>query len=171
MKITSYFTTAGIPTLGLVPTIQVWEISGTSSVSVLNDSMIELSAPGFYVYEFSNNYSKDYLVSIDGGITLSQHDRYKVVSISATSELADQVASNVLNSVVQGTNTVATTLIELLDLGRLLLKYEANRTKLDQVNKTLTVYDDDNITPLKVFALKDFAGLSSLEEIAERMPL
>ncbi len=59
----------------------------------------------------------------------------------------------------------ATTLIQTL------MKYESNRTKIDQTAKTLTVFDDDGITPLKVFNLRDFAGNSSITEVAEKVPV
>lgn len=51
-----------------------------------------------------------------------------------------------------------------------LLKYEKNRTKIDQTAKTMTVFDDDGVTVLKVFDLKDFAGQPSITQVAERAP-
>lgn len=51
-----------------------------------------------------------------------------------------------------------------------LLKYSKNRTRVDQAAKTLTIYDDDTLTPIKVFNLKDFSGAGSITEIAERLP-
>lgn len=56
-----------------------------------------------------------------------------------------------------------------VELTRLILKYQRNRTKIDQFNFTLTVYDDDGVTPIRVFNLKDFNGLQSLTEVAERV--
>jgi hypothetical protein len=58
----------------------------------------------------------------------------------------------------------------VLDLVQTLLKYSKNRTRVDQTAKTLTVYDDDTLTPIKVFDLKDFTGSPSYTEVAERMP-
>jgi hypothetical protein len=51
-----------------------------------------------------------------------------------------------------------------------LIKYEANRTKIDQTAKTLTVFDDDGVTPFRVFDLRNFAGQASITEVAERAP-
>ena len=51
-----------------------------------------------------------------------------------------------------------------------ILKYSANRTKIDKIAKTLTVFDDNGTTPIKVFDLKDFNGVASITEIAERAP-
>lgn len=59
---------------------------------------------------------------------------------------------------------IATTLINTL------IKYQGNRTKINQTEKTLTVYDDDGITALKVFDLKNFDGINSITEVAERDP-
>lgn len=56
-------------------------------------------------------------------------------------------------------------------LVELLLKYETNRTKIDKVAKTLTVYDNNGTTVLKVFNLKDSTGVPSVDEIAERVPV
>jgi hypothetical protein len=56
------------------------------------------------------------------------------------------------------------------DLITTLMKYEMNRTKIDQTAKTLTVYDDDGTTPIRVFDLKNFVGANSITEIAERDP-
>jgi hypothetical protein len=51
-----------------------------------------------------------------------------------------------------------------------ILKYHKNRTLIDENAFTLTVYDDDNVTPIKVFNLKDEAGLASIVSIFERIP-
>lgn len=51
-----------------------------------------------------------------------------------------------------------------------ILKYSANRTEIDPVANTLTVFDDDNITPLRIFDLYDRNNVSSTDEIAERIP-
>lgn len=56
-------------------------------------------------------------------------------------------------------------------LVELLLKYESNRTKVDNIAKTLTVYDNDGTSILKVFNLKDFTGTPSVTTIAERIPV
>jgi hypothetical protein len=58
-----------------------------------------------------------------------------------------------------------------LSLLATLLKYETNRTKIDKIAMTLTVYDDDGVTPLKVFSLKDSTGASSVTEVCERRPI
>lgn len=56
------------------------------------------------------------------------------------------------------------------DLINVLLKYSANRTKIDNIAMTMTVYDNDGTTPLRIFDLKNFTGTASITEIAERAP-
>lgn len=61
------------------------------------------------------------------------------------------------------TDIVATTLT--------ILKYHANRTLIDETAFTLTVFEDDRVTPLIVFDLKDETGTASITSIFERIPL
>jgi len=51
-----------------------------------------------------------------------------------------------------------------------ILKYHKNRTLIDETAFTLTVYDDDQITPIRVYDLKDENGISSITSIFERIP-
>lgn len=62
----------------------------------------------------------------------------------------------------------STTTHSLIDV---LVKYENNRTKIDKTAKTLTIYDDDGITPIKVYNLKNAAGVPSTDEVTERIPV
>ncbi|MDE1830695.1 MAG: hypothetical protein KGI25_10280, partial [Thaumarchaeota archaeon] len=59
----------------------------------------------------------------------------------------------------------------VLDLVQLLLKYETNRTKIDPGAMTLTVYEDDCTTPLRVFQLLDTTGSPSITQVSERKPI
>ena len=80
--------------------------------------------------------------------------------IKAVSELTN-------NKVVSMENTINNT----SSFVQVLLKYSTNRTQVDSTNKTLTVFDDDNITPIKIFRLLDLAGNPSIDAVYERMPL
>ena len=51
-----------------------------------------------------------------------------------------------------------------------LIKYQRNRSVIDPVAFTLTIYEDDKTTPLKVFDLKDQNGVASVTKIFERIP-
>lgn len=68
-------------------------------------------------------------------------------------------------------NTIKTQLTIVSDLVATLMKYQKNRTKVDQNSKRLYIYDDDGVTVLKSFNLHDFNGLSSVTQIAERIPI
>lgn len=75
-----------------------------------------------------------------------------------------------IDDVLTDTDTIINSLQSCISLVNEILKYGSNRTKIDKNIKTLTVYDDDGVTPLKVFDLKDFNGVASITEIAERVP-
>lgn len=51
-----------------------------------------------------------------------------------------------------------------------LLKYQGNKMLIDPLQFTMTVYDDDGTTPIKVFDLKDENGVSSITSILQRLP-
>lgn len=57
-----------------------------------------------------------------------------------------------------------------VSLATTLLKYQRNRTRIDTTAKTLTIYDDDDLTPITIFDLKDTGGSPSITEISERLP-
>lgn len=123
------------------------------------------------------------LVTTEGGETIP-------VEVPSSAEIADAVWNRMaVNHISTGTfgsyvNMIKATgdlqlteiysmkaKIDVIDnLVDTLLKYEANKTKINQTDKTLTVFDDDGITPLKVFDLKNFSGAPSITEIAERDP-
>ncbi len=51
-----------------------------------------------------------------------------------------------------------------------ILKVSKNRWKIDTANKTQTIYDDDGVTPLITFDLKDANNKASTVRIFERDP-
>ncbi len=58
-------------------------------------------------------------------------------------------------------------ILALMDVVR---KYNTNRTRIDPASKTLTVYDDDCVTPLRIFRLLDSTGAPNTEDVCERNP-
>ncbi len=153
--------------------------------------MVEMG-DGFYTFDFSTllGYDPDmsFLVRSDGGNTLNASDRYQVANISPIDgvtnyTVSDQVwneqsvdhttagsTGQILNSMYADVVQLRLDVIAILDLVELVLKYEANRTKIDKTAKTLTVYDNDGVTPIRVFQLKDSNGVPSITEICERIP-
>jgi hypothetical protein len=101
------------------------------------------------------------------------HMRNDVADAKAASESVDQRVVEQLEQVAEIQTDVTSVLSNLgavTDLLNTLLKYDTNRTQIDKNAKTMTVFDDDGVTPLRVFDLKDFAGIPSITEIAERAP-
>lgn len=78
-----------------------------------------------------------------------------------------KTATDDVKTVVDG---IAVSEASLTSLLQTLLKYSKNRTRIDKIAKTLTIYDDDTLTPIKVFDLKDASGNPSITEIIERLP-
>ena len=122
--------------------------------------------------------------TIDGGALLNACERYK---ISGNESYVEDIAPAVweetaTNHVAAGTTglllsqinaNVASILISeaaMTVLLNTLVKYERNRTKIDTNAATLTIYDDDCVTPLTVFDLRDFNGMPSVQEVCERVP-
>lgn len=68
-------------------------------------------------------------------------------------------------------NTALAALTSITDAANLLLKYQENRTVIDKLNNTLTVYDDDGVTPILTFTLLNSLGSPSTDEVAERVPV
>lgn len=150
---------------------------------------------GFYKYTYTDIAGFDslltYVFRTDGGPTLSAGERYQstqVDPIQVGGNVADQVWNEVMAShLIAGTtgetlaqtnaNTVAiaNNLFlnpnSVLDLCQLLVQLETNRTKIDPVAKTLTIYENDCVTPLRVFSLLDTTGTPSITEVAERKPI
>ena len=52
-----------------------------------------------------------------------------------------------------------------------LIKYQRNKSIIDPIAFTLTIYEDDQTTPLTVFDLKDSAGVASITSIFQRIPV
>lgn len=59
---------------------------------------------------------------------------------------------------------------EMLTILAELRKANFNRSKIDPVAKTLTIYDDDAVTPIVIFDLLDTNQQSSTDEVAEKVP-
>lgn len=178
--------------MGLTPTIRIWEVSALSHVLVVTDEDMTEIGDGFYKYNFSTyDDTKRYVFRADGGVGLANNERYEY---AATEELT--IADSSVTSIVDGvwdeaagshllagstgemlahvkadTSSISISNSALTSLVNTLLKYERNRTKIDTVNKTLTVYDDDCTTVLHTFSLRDSSGNPSVSEVCDRVPI
>jgi len=176
--ITSFFTKKGVPQFGLQPIIRIWEVSGTDHTLVIgapdgtgdpgtgigtDGEMVEvktagtpISQDGFYKFEFTDTMgydpTKTYITRADGGSTIPFGERYQSAEIDSADALTQADINNINTIVVE------------------ILKYHKNRTLIDENNFTLTIFDDDGTTPIRVFDLKDENGVASITSIFERLP-
>ncbi len=67
-------------------------------------------------------------------------------------------------------NLVTAKSCDILTFTETLLKFQANRTVLDKIAFTLTIYDNDRVTPIRVFDLRELGVGPSITEITERLP-
>lgn len=180
---------------GTTSTIIVGAPSGTGSNT---DGVQTASGAGFYTFVFTDligyNESKKYLVRVDGGPSLPATDRFQSGSVEPALSAADvqnvaqETSATVwnetlgtfttpgsvgyaINQIRANTEQLALDVIDVTALLNLLLKYETNRTRIDTTAKTLTVYDDDCATVLRVFQLRDSFGNASTDQVCERLPI
>lgn len=148
---------------------------------------------GFYQFVFNTGLgydpSKEYLVRVDGGPALATRIRYQTGEITSLNvenisdgvwdePRADHLDVGSTGEVVSLIKADTADIIDklyldadsVLDVVQLLLKMEAGRTRIDPTAKTLTVFDEDCTTPLRVFELLDSGGNPSITEVCERVP-
>lgn len=191
--ITSFFTNNGAPATGLAPTVKIWELDATNptiNTLVINGGLMVEIGDGWYRYDFlTYDPNKGYVITTDGGGILPTYERYSVAANETYAEEVTEVMMNevtasdyntpgsfgaILNQTHANTSTILTTCIvdmtAVVGMLEELLMYDKNRTKLDKIAKTLTVYGDDNVTPIRIFDLKDGNGIPSVAEVCERVP-
>lgn len=194
LTIESLFTVGGTPTIGLSPTIRIWEIIGITKTLIIGPSAMVDVGDGFYLYEFTTGLgyddTKSYTSLVDGGVNLPPNERYQTinyepcVSTTIVSSIASAVweepmiahmtvgtTGEALNQISADTTQIRLDIVTLLDWVNQLLKYNRNKTKIDIVNKELIVYDDNGTTVFKRFQLKDSNGVLSVTEVCERLPI
>lgn len=179
---------------GTTQTLIIGSPSGTGQIT--DGIMLEIvtgspaTSDGFYTFLFTDivgyDGAKKYLIRTDGGPSLAVADRYQVGEIEPlVDEMANAVwdeqlapdhqqigsAGLTLSQIKADTTQLFLDLANVSDLVNLLLKYDTNRTKIDDVANTLTVYDDDCTTVLRVFQLLDQTGTPSTDSVCERKPV
>lgn len=192
--------TPGYPTVrvwevsGAVQTLIVGAPNGTGQntdgimAEIVGDGS-PIRKDGFYTLLFTDTIgydpSKKYLVRSDGGTSLPDADRYQTAEIDPiedaitkgvwdvdrTEHLGTDSTGLALSQIKADTTQLFLDLDAINDLVTLLLKYDTNRTKIDETAKTLTIYDDDCTTVLRVFELLDQWGVPSTDSVCERKPI
>lgn len=166
--ITSKFYLCGVPATGLSPTIDIWQLDPLNPLLatevVTAGAMVPTPQPGWYRYDFlTYDPSQTYTMTADGGPTLPIADRYKD---AANESYEEDIAYEVWEEASASHVTPAT----MGFLVTFIRKMLTNRNRIDETLNTLTIYDDDKVTPLIVFNLKDQFGTPSTNPIAERTP-
>lgn len=193
--INSYFAKNGTPKTGLSPIIRIWEVNASSETLIISAGAMTEIGDGLYKYVFTQGSGYDeqkrYVTRSDGNNnTLSDAEKYSVgvtdesgLSQATVDRIVDNVwdenATDHINAGTTGlllneisadtTQLRADNIIEISILD-LLLKYERNKTEIDKVNATLTIFDDDGVTPLTIFDLKNSTGAPSITEVCIRVP-
>jgi hypothetical protein len=191
-------TTAGYPKVriwevnGSVQTLIVGAPSGTGQSTDGVMTEIATGSPeikdGFYTFLFTDTIgydpTKKYLIRSDGGPSLPNQDRYQTAEINPFEETiidgvwnedrTEHLSANsfglAVNQVKADTTQLFLDISAVQNIVDLILKFDTNRTKIDETNKTLTVFDDDCVTPLRVFHLFDQFGNLSTDSVCERKP-
>ena len=91
--------------------------------------------------------------------------------VAQTNTSVDLIASDVATVIDAGVSSILVSQAAAQSLIETLLKYQRNRTRIDKNAKQMIIYDDDTLTPIKIFDLKDSNGDPSITEIIERMPV
>lgn len=192
MIITTFITNNSLPAGGLAPSILLYSVDDAGQTLVISgDPMSEIGS-GFYKYIFElYDSTMNYVYLIDAGTGVTANERFKY---GATQEVKleqsqnETIASSVWDEQSSDhTNTgsfgemlsftkadTANIVINQSTINTListLLKYQRNRTRIDPTAKTLTIFDDDCMSVLQVFDLKDSTGAPSVVEVCERSPL
>jgi len=111
----------------------------------------------------------DFLVNTDGAFNTSIR--------LETSQLTQTVITDQMN-IIEGKIDIVDANVDLikidttniLDVVNDILKHHHNRTFIDENAFTLTVYENDGVTPHRVYDLKDENGVASITSIFERIP-
>lgn len=91
------------------------------------------------------------------------------ISSRATQTSVDNVQTTT-NNIETKVDAITVTVGNMSLVINTILKHSTNKSIIDLTTKTLTIYDDDGLTPLVVFDLKDSAGVASITDIYQRIP-
>jgi hypothetical protein len=107
MKILAFFTSNGIPAMGLVPIIRIRNLLDNSLV--VTDAIMAEVGDGHYQYNFTSyNKDIDYAIRCDGGISLSGMERY---TYAGNENYIDDI-SETITETTSGSNTTINTKLD-----------------------------------------------------------
>lgn len=180
--ISAFITLNGVPQINLTPSpiVTIYDAL-TNNILISNQPMIEIGG-GFYKYTVTDyDESIEYLFLADAGASFPEQERYYYGTLAQIDNIdANRLSSNIWNypsntlfqpntfgELIQNLDSSVSISVDVLSL---LLKYQTNRTKINSSDKTLTIYDNDQVTPIKIFKLYDEQGVLSIDPVFERIP-
>lgn len=170
--ITTFVTTSGVPATGLSVTIRIWLVEAGLNTLVVTDAAMSEVGDGFYKYNFTTmDPLESYVYRSDSGVAQAITERY---AIGASNLSPEEISDTVWDEAIADHAAVGSTgesLSTVQSIVEVLLKFEKNRTLIDPIAKTLTIYDDDEVTPIHIFTLRDSTGTPSIAEVCERDPV
>jgi len=101
-------------------------------------------------------------------LTIEMNRLDVATSTRASQTSVDNVQTSV-NSIETKVDSIEVTLATISLVIDDILKYGKNNTKIDAANKQLIIYDNDGISEIKRYDLKDRNGVASIVEIFERI--
>jgi len=162
---------AELPTLAEIEASTV--LAKEATIVALNDiSLVELDASiAVAVADIKGAEDKDLTEVFNNTPSVD------LTGIATSAEIADLKGADNRDLTQVYNNTPATDLTPVTDelalvktQATLARKHLTNRDKIDKVAKTLVRYDDDGITPLVTFDLKNSLGGASTDSIFEKVP-
>lgn len=111
-RLFAFFTKSGVPEAGLSPVMNIWDSADAHVVT--NGAMTAMTQNGFYYYDFASyDPDKIYLYHADGGVTLSNYERYVV----GTNEIQSSVEgiSDDITLILEDTGTTLPSTLSTMD--------------------------------------------------------
>lgn len=143
-------------------TVRVYHMDGVSEVEDLaSQNLIQVGSTNVWRYVWTPGslsvdvYYASYTLVDDDGANFADFETLVVMDVAEGADL----------SALQGDMTGVKADVELIR------KIEKGRWRIDKVTDQMIFYDDDDVTPLLTFDLKDIDGLPNHINIFERDPV
>lgn len=175
----------GTPALGLTPSIIITNVTLTAGSPQGDTIVIGSGSPEVFLTEVGNGFYKfvfstydnelKYSFRIDGEARSGTNLGNGRFAVGTNQSFADDIAFRTWEEPTGDHQTgspqsFGQLMTDILTFTETLLKFQANRTVLDKVAFTLTIFDNDDVTPIRVFDLRQFGVGPSITEITERLP-
>jgi len=154
MNIIAFFSDDGAPKAGLVPTLRIRLVSD-GTLTITDDAMSEVG-DGWYKYDFTAyTGSVDYAIRCDGGVTLTNVDRYM---FAGNENYVDDIWGAALTD-----HTVSGSIGAAMNF-----TYDMEGGRWHLVGDQMVFYKSDNVTEVARFNLFDATGVPTTQSAYER---